>query len=111
MVLQAWEWCFVSFDLPLRHQQATHTALCTMAKIMAIQSRPPSTFSLPPPALVSPPHAPTNIEHPLWGPSKRPRRPLGMLTLLVFIFMCALISWVVSLNFCTGILTPATFDI
>ena len=54
MVLQAWGWWFLNFDLPLRHHGAPHTALCTMAQLMATQSPLPSTFSLPPPTLVSP---------------------------------------------------------
>ena len=45
VVLKAWEWWFIKFDLPLCHHWAPHTAPCTMAKLMATQSRPPSTLS------------------------------------------------------------------
>ena len=47
VVLQALVWWFLNFDLPLRHHGAPHTARCTMAKLMATQRPPPSTFSLP----------------------------------------------------------------
>ena len=34
VVLQVWEWWFLTFDLPLQHHGAQHTAPCTMAKLM-----------------------------------------------------------------------------
>ena len=65
VVLQAWEWWFSNFDLPLPHHGAPHTAPCTMAKLMATQSPPHSSFSSAPLALVSPIHAPSHAEGPL----------------------------------------------
>ena len=91
VVLQAWEWWFLKFDLPLQHHGAPHTAPCPMAKLMATQSPPPSSFSPPPLALVSPPHGPRHFEGPLWGHVESPRRPPGMLVLLVVCFLCSLI--------------------
>ena len=58
VVLQAWVWWFLKFDLPLQHHGAPHTAPCTMAKLMSTQSPPPSSFSSRPPAFVLPPHGP-----------------------------------------------------
>ena len=46
-----WEWMFLKFDLPLRNYGTPHTAPCTMAKLMATRSPPPSTLASPPPAL------------------------------------------------------------
>ena len=43
-------------DLPLRNYGTPHTAPCTMAKLMANRSPPPSTLASPPPALFSPCH-------------------------------------------------------
>ena len=55
VVLQVWEWWFLKVDLPLRTHGAPHSAPCTMAKLMATQSPPPSTLHLfPPPALLPP---------------------------------------------------------
>ena len=86
VVLQVWKWCFSTFDLPLQHHGAPHTAPCTMAKLMATQSPPSSSFSSPPLALVSPIHGPKHGEGPLGRDEKSPRRPVGMLVLpLVFI--------------------------
>ena len=69
-----------------------HTAPCTLAKLKATQSPPSSIFSLRLPALVSSPHGPRNIENLLSGPFKIPRRPPGMLAVLVFMFAWNLIS-------------------
>ena len=91
VALQAWGWWVLQFDLPLRHHPAPHTGPCTMAKLMATQSPLPSTFSLPRPPLVSPPHGLRNVKAPLWGPCKSPRLAPGMLALLVFLIPCALI--------------------
>ena len=55
--IQAWEWWFLKFDVPLRTHGAPHSAPCTMGKLMATQSPSPSTLLLsPPPALLSPCH-------------------------------------------------------
>ena len=51
-----WEWWLLKFDLPLRNYGTPHTAPCTMAKLMATRSPPPSTLASPPPALFSPCH-------------------------------------------------------
>ena len=51
-----WEWWFLKFDLPLRNYGTPHTAPCTMAKLMATHSPPPSTLASPPLALFSPCH-------------------------------------------------------
>ena len=56
VVLQAWGWWFLKFDLLLQHHGAPHMAPCTMAKIMGTQSPLPSSFSSPPLAFVSPIH-------------------------------------------------------
>ena len=40
VVLQAWGWWFLKFDLPLQHRGAPHTAPCSMAKLLAIQTPP-----------------------------------------------------------------------
>ena len=53
VVSQVWEWWFLKFDLPLRNYGTPHTAACTMAKLMATRSPPPSTLGSPPPALFS----------------------------------------------------------
>ena len=90
MVLQAWEWWFLKIDLPLQHHGAPHTAPCTMAKLMATQSPPLSSFSSPPLVLVSPPHGPRHVQVPLGGHVESPRRKLGMLVLLVVFFLCPL---------------------
>ena len=49
-----WEWWFLKFDLPLRNYGTPHTAPCTMAKLMATRSPPPSTLASAPLALFSP---------------------------------------------------------
>ena len=54
VVSQVWEWWFLKFDLPLRNYGTPHTAPCTMAKLMATHSPPPSTLASPPLALFSP---------------------------------------------------------
>ena len=74
------------FDLPLQHHGAPHTAPCTMAKLMATQSPAPSSFLSRPPALVSPPHGPRNVEVPLGGHVESPGRQHGMLVVLVVAF-------------------------
>ena len=57
MVLQACKWWFLKFHLQLRTHGAPHSALCTMAKLMATQSPPRSILAFsPPPAIVSPCH-------------------------------------------------------
>ena len=57
VVFQVLEWWFLKFDLPLCTHGAPHSSPCTMAKLMAPQSQPPSTLLLsPPPALFSPCH-------------------------------------------------------
>ena len=56
VVSQVWEWWFLKFDLPLRNYETPHTAPCTMAKLMATRSPPPSTLASPPPAFFSPCH-------------------------------------------------------
>ena len=56
VVSQVWEWWFLKFDLPLRNYGTHHTAPCTMAKLMATRSRPPSTLASPLLALFSPCH-------------------------------------------------------
>ena len=56
VVSQVWEWWFLNFDLPLRNYGTPHTAPCTMAKLMATHSPPPSTLASPPLALFSPCH-------------------------------------------------------
>ena len=56
VVSQVWEWWFLKFDRPLRNYRTRHTAPCTMAKLMATRSPPPSTLASPPPALSSPYH-------------------------------------------------------
>ena len=56
VVSQVWEWWFLKFDLPLRNYGTPHTAPCTMAKLRATRSPPPSTLASPPPALFSPCH-------------------------------------------------------
>ena len=91
VVLRVWEWWFLKSHLPLRHHGAPHTVPCTMAKLMATQSPPPSGFSLPPLDLLSPPRGPKKVDVPLLGPSKSPRRPLGMLALLLFMIPCELL--------------------
>ena len=111
VVLQAWEWWFLKFDLPLQNHGAPHTAPCTMANLMATQSAPPSSFSSPPPALVSPIHGPRHVEGPLGRDDESPRRPPGMRVLLVVCIFCSLIFWVVSINISRLVLTPATFNI
>ena len=65
VVLQVWEWWCLKFDLPLQHHGSPHTAPCTMAKLMATQSPPPSSFLSPPLAIVSPIHGPRQPEGPL----------------------------------------------
>ena len=107
VVLQAREWWFLKFDLPLQPHGAPHTAPCTMAKLMTTQSSPPSNFSLPPRALVSPPRGPRNVDVPLCGyaqPKKTARY-----TCFVYkpVFVCVNFS-AVSINFCRLISTPAT---
>ena len=52
-----WEWWFLKFDLPLRNYSTPHTVPCTMAKLMATRSPPPSTLASPPPALFLPCHS------------------------------------------------------
>ena len=91
VLLQAWEWWLSKLDLPLQHHGAPQSAPCTMAKLMAIQSPPPSFFSSPPLALVSPPDGPKHVEVPLGGHVESPRRPPDMLVLLVVCFLCSLI--------------------
>ena len=56
VVSQVWEWWFLKFDRPLRNCGTPHTAPCTLAKLMATRSPPPSTLASPPPALFSPCH-------------------------------------------------------
>ena len=56
VVSQVWKWWFLKFDLPLRNYRTPHTAPCTMAKLMATRSPPPSTLASPPPALFLPCH-------------------------------------------------------
>ena len=56
VVLQVWECWFLNFDLPWRNYGTPHTAPCTMGKLMATHSPPPSTLASPPPALFSPCH-------------------------------------------------------
>ena len=56
VVSQVWEWWFLKCDLPLRNYGTPHTAPCTMAKLMATHSPPPSTLASPPLALFSPCH-------------------------------------------------------
>ena len=51
VVSQVWEWWFLKLDLPLRNYGTPHTAPCTMAKLMATRSPPPSTLASPPPTL------------------------------------------------------------
>ena len=103
VVLPARQWWFLKFDLPLQYHGGPHTAPCTMAKHMATQSPPPSFFSSRSLALVSPPHGPRNVEVPLGGHVESPRRPPGILVVLVVAF------WAFWINFCRLILTPATF--
>ena len=40
MVLGAWEWLFLKFDLPLQHHGVPHTAPCTMATPWGASYRP-----------------------------------------------------------------------
>ena len=47
VVLQVWLWWFLKFDLPLRNYGTPHTAPCTMAKLMATRSTPPSNPCFP----------------------------------------------------------------
>ena len=54
VVLQAWEWCFLEFDLPLRTHGTPHAALLNMANLMATHSPPPLALPHSPPALVPP---------------------------------------------------------
>ena len=58
VVLKAWEWWFLKFDLPLRTQGTPHTELCTMATLMATHSPPPLALPHSPPTLISPIHGP-----------------------------------------------------
>ena len=72
VVSQVWEWWFLKFDLPLRNYGTPHTAPCTMAKLMATRSPPPSTIASPPPALFSPCHGRHNhakdvVRHADWA--------------------------------------------
>ena len=53
VVSQVWVWWFLKFDL---NYGTPHTAPCTMAKLMATHSPPPSTLASPPLALFSPCH-------------------------------------------------------
>ena len=85
VALQGWECWFLKFYLALQHHGAPHTAQCTIAKLMATQSPLLSCFSSPLLALVLPPHGPRH-EVPLGGRVESPRRPRGMLVLLVFAF-------------------------
>ena len=110
VVLQAWEWWFFKFDLQLQHHGAPPRAPCTMAKLMAPQSPPPSSFLSPSLALVSPPHGARHVEVPLGEHVESPRRPPGMRVLLVVYLFVFVNLWAVSMNFCRLILTPATFN-
>ena len=56
VVSQVWEWWFLKFELPLHNYGTPHGAPCTMAKLMATHSPPPSTLASPPLALFSPYH-------------------------------------------------------
>ena len=67
VVWQAWECWFSKFDLPLQHHEAPHTAPCTMAKLMATKSTPPSSFLSPPLAVVSPIRGPRQPEGRDWA--------------------------------------------
>ena len=44
VVSQVWEWWFLKFDVTLRNYGTPRTAPCTMAKLMATRSPPPSTL-------------------------------------------------------------------
>ena len=79
VVLQAWEWWAASYCPVCHGQTHGHPKPRALHILFAI------------PALVSPPHGPRNVEVPLWGPSTSPRRPIGMLALLVFMSLCELI--------------------
>ena len=67
MVLQVWEWWFLKFDLPLRDYGTSHTALCTMAKMMATPNPPSSTLLSPPQLLFHPFMDPTSMQAMLEG--------------------------------------------
>ena len=56
VVSQVCESCFLKFDLPLRNYGTPPNAPCTMAKLMATRSPPPSDLAYPPLALFSPCH-------------------------------------------------------
>ena len=113
VVLQAWEWWSLKFDLPLQHHGAPHTASCTMAKLMSSQSPPASSFSSPPLALVSPIHGPRHAEGPLGRDDESPRRPAGVLdACFVWCLHFALVNfWLVSINIYRIVLMPATLNV
>ena len=109
VVLQAWAWWFLKCDLPLQHHGATYTAPCTMAKLMATKSPPPSFFSSCPQALVSPPHGPRNVEAPLGAHVESPSKSPGMLVVLVVAFCSNFRA--ASIHFGRSIFTVATFNL
>ena len=45
VVQQVWEWCFLTFDLPLLHYNTPHTAACTVASLLSTSPQATSTHA------------------------------------------------------------------
>ena len=96
-VSQVWEWWFFKFDLSLRNYGAPHTAPCTMAKLIATRSPPPSTLASPPPALFSPCHGGV-------GNAKHVVRHASSQQLSLGVFCFRTLAWVFRLIFAASLL-------